>query len=234
MLRIAVPHHREDVQQEWSEVYAFKKAYDAPQKRWRLDAFPLSERDTTPGWDIDVAPTSLSKQPFIMIAEQGELYVVQEEHSESAEEDNVRCRRYKMRFEPMDLLKDATYETLTFEQNRLCHKYTDLNIQHTRDEETQCKIDYSSLYLNAFTHEPVEMFVEGRYKRRRHRGGDIAANTHEARFWVNVLVKEFEFELPRKQEKQMFTLPKDLKKECKEGREGDLSIEVEALMSAIL
>ena len=227
MIRISVPRHPDEVQQYYSEVWSFRKVYDATAKLLRIDAYPVNDPDWTPDYLRDVEDGEQFvmggrryKRPtnaFVMLAHGDQVYVVEEEESDRPDaEASVECRKMNIKWRPMDPLKKALYETLTFEHNHLCYKYTNLNFQ----ESQRCKVDYSSLYVDAFTHHPIELFLEARV-RRRYGGGDdddesTAPETHEMKVYITSIIQEFEFGVDQKEKKELFTMPEELKRICRE------------------
>jgi hypothetical protein len=228
MIRVAIPSHEEEV--EFSEAYKFRKVYDEKNKRCRLDGHSVNVHDFGGGKHMG----HRFEGGFIMIAEENEVYVWYEDtEPKSHGEDNVQCHRFKSNWQDTNLLKGATYEGLTFEHNRLCNKYTDLHCGKCRKggkdgKERECHIGYSSLYIDAFTHHPVEIFFEGSVKRHQGGGGEESTTRHEVKFWSTTLIEEFEFGVERKERQDLFHIPRDVRDVCKEG--GDVSPQLIAVL----
>jgi hypothetical protein len=228
MVRVAIPSHEEQV--EFSEVYEFRKIYDEKNKRCRIDGHSTNVHDFGSGKYMG----QRFEGGFIMLAEEDEVYVWYEDpEPKSHGEDNVQCRRFKSRWQESNLLKDATYEGLTFEHNQLCNKYSNLHFgkcgkEGNEGRERDCQIEYSSLYIDAFTHHPVELFFEGTAKRHQGGGGQEGATRHEVKFWATTLIEEFEFGVERKERKDLFDIPRDVRDVCREG--GDVSPMLRAVL----
>lgn len=218
-IRVAIPSHEEQV--EFSDAYEFRKVYDEKNKRCRIDGHSVNLYD----FDSDKHMEHRFEGGFVMIAEENEVYVWYEDAKEKSRgEDNVQCRRFKCHWQDSNLLKGARYEGLTFEHNRLCNKYTDLNCGKCskgghETKERECHIGYSSLYIDAFTHHPVELFFEGTMKRHQGGSGKVGPARHEIKFWSTVLIEDFEFGMERKELRDLFHIPKDARDLCKEGSE---------------
>ena len=128
------------------------------------------------------------------------------------ERTDVQCHSFRLRkFPHADFLKDAKFQELTWSQNELAHKYTDIQFEPAECEECKWNVEHSELYLNAFTHEPTEFNLIGSVE---HRGKKCGVA-------IDVLVEDFEFDID--QEKEVLAMPETVKTVCQQGKGGDLS-----------
>ena len=131
-----------------TDLWWFRKVYDESQEAARIDAYPLN----LPGQDLlsdtlleDLSSSGVQwhkyKRPdaaFVMIVREDGTYLLEEDKDEGkhGQYEEVDCQHLpNLKWKRFNPLQGAHFEALTFEDNRLCHKYTDLSIdtmKHTK------------------------------------------------------------------------------------------------------
>ncbi|KAI3662229.1 hypothetical protein MP638_002215 [Amoeboaphelidium occidentale] len=193
VLRIR-PEKDEDFDRAGVRMYRFRKVYDGKEKRFRVDAHPIHGS----GWE--------HSGPMVMIADEHGSHVVYEASPGFKQE--VACKKMPMKFEKDRVTQKAEQMELSFESNKLCKRYTHLNIptQHNT------KVEYSELFMDAFLDEPVEMRLEGTTK--------CHGETYQ--YFITAFVEEFTFYPETYEVKHMLSWPHDVREICKMGK-GELS-----------
>ena len=226
---------------ETLRMFGFHKMYNEEEKKFKALVYPISDSEWTPE-SFDESPSAAADVkyqggPLIMFGDKEHLYVVSRRHEwredaaangeEHHVENNILCRKYPMKMEKMDPLKQAHYRGLQFEHNALCHHYTHV---HRKEHEMhggkyKCLVDESELFLDAFDRKPVEYHAEGHLIRKEHR--------MKRPFLVNIFFSEFEFNPLRREEKSELHMPKTLLEVC-QGEEEQMADEMEPHVQTFL
>lgn len=248
VFRAETPHHSQNseaanddqLSASYSEMFAFRKVYDANMKRVRVDGYPVSSPKeyaesaeflrNIENFDKKKGKKLHSRvdEAFVMIGENDMLYLITEENENVVvgDESNVRCRVYPMKFKPCNYWKHAKFDGLTFERNRLCHKYENVLPKRKCGHGCSYELDYSSMYIDAFSHQPTEMFFEGKMKRGHGKG-----EPSEVKFWSTAMIKKFSFMMNQKEENDLFSMPKTVKDICVQHHPDEMSAHMKSVLS---
>jgi hypothetical protein len=135
---------------------------------------------------------------------------------ETKHRDMVKCRRFRKKFQKMEPIKRADYLGLSFEHNTLCNHYQNVHEdKHKTFGKWTCQFEHSELSVDAFSHEPVELHMEGKLIRSGGRAGK-----EERRTIVHVFFKDFEF-LTEREDKHLLEIPKNVEELCEGQDEED-------------
>jgi hypothetical protein len=198
------------------------------EQRYRVDAYPISPSDEHE-FPIDSAAGSRSESPlgaFVVLADHEGLYLI-----EDSAEGEVECRRLRRRFQKQDPNLKAKYRDLVFEHNELCNHYTDLQ----GVGGSNCKFTNTDLWLDAFTHDPVAMHLEGLTSGPK-MGGFDHKKEMKHRFVIDLVVNEFEEHI--EDEKEWLSMPHNVRQLCHAQEsavdyESPLAVEQESLLAAL-
>jgi len=201
IVRIHQEQEEDTSEKSGVRMFKFRKIYDASLKKYRVDIHPVEGS----GWE--------NSYPATIIGDEDGANVVYESYEE--QDEDVQCRHLRMPFRKCDLLRKAKDNGLTFEHDTLCRHWTGLNLGQENKEFGKVDVEYSELFTDAFTREPVSMYVEGNFTPKKHRGE--GSGKSKCRFSLSVIVHEFTFRPDAKEEREELQWPSDVKKICKHG-----------------
>ncbi|KAI3641396.1 hypothetical protein MIR68_000526 [Amoeboaphelidium protococcarum] len=199
----------DDIQVETLSRMGFSKVKNG--NRFKMDLYPLNDLEDVPDSDLFAqGRRHLRIAPMVVIGHDKDVFVLEEGVLQRGKGDQrrqlVKCTRYRQEPQKKIELGRSHLNGLTFENNRLCLKYSDV-LPH-RSKNDKCQIRESDLYLDPFTKHVMEMSALGR--------------VYSCDFAMSAVFHEWSWDVSNKHDQMKLRLPHDVSELC---REGDLADE---------